>query len=756
MPTSPPLSPLAPTTLPAGRQRRPGRTRGWLCSLAAAALLSACGGGGGDDGSNGSVTTASPAIPVLSMGSATATVVLPSGLAIGTDKLTVRTSVGEATPNASGTVTLTSYVDGEQLAIVLSPAGNPMLMGWIDATHTTISAATTAQVLAYFALNGSLMLNDAERQALMADLPTAPGIDALTATIQSELVRSVDAFAQADPALTQALATFANATYGGAQMSAASTRAHALGIVITPATQSGIDVLQDPPFAAHLTNSFRRRAWAFVDRISHTTGGTDVADPMAVTSFEMPPVIGVNGGVTGALTDIMNAYYGNQATAYAVVSGPSVSIPLVDGSDKTSYQVTVVGAGGSAGVASSLTAAQSTALREVAMRGFLKDFMVPTLANAILGSGAIDFTAGTGDKAKFMADVLTNLTGDFINYATSVPGVNDKIANGQWFDAGVDLTGTAAGAGTVRTILVEAFDRAVKARVAAGLDPGAMKGFMNSFNVILNAAGGVLQAFDSSAYVKDLAQADQADQWTVVVTPQKIALNPQASNVGVGGTVVLTASVLGAEDTDGYSYHWTTTTQFGDLSEVAGGSRIHQSDYCSSSEKAVFTYEKAAAAGTTDTVKVQIYSGPNCDPAKGQLLGGAASTMTFGVTTVNIALRQQWTDTGLAVVPGQQLTITTTGTMNYWTGGCPSTQNCVVTPDGLPWSVCAGSTAGPYLTPGLACFSLVGRFGANGVPFEVGSNLTVTVPGAASGEFFLGVNDNNYPDNTGSWVSTIK
>jgi hypothetical protein len=127
------------------------------------------------------------------------------------------------------------------------------------------------------------------------------------------------------------------------------------------------------------------------------------------------PRVGVNGGVTGALTDIMNAYYGNQATAYADASGPSVSIPLVDGSDKTTYQVTVVGAGASAGVASSLTAAQSTALREVAMRGFLKDFMVPTLANAVLGSGAIDFTAGTGDKAKFMADVLTNLTGDFIN-----------------------------------------------------------------------------------------------------------------------------------------------------------------------------------------------------------------------------------------------------------------------------------------------------------------------------------------------------
>ncbi len=390
------------------------------------------------------------------------------------------------------------------------------------------------------------------------------------------------------------------------------------------------------------------------------------------------------------------------------------------------------------------------------MRGFLKDFMVPTIANAILGSGAIDFTAGTGDKAKFMADVRTNLTGDFINYASSVNGVNDKIANGQWFDAGVDLTGTAIGAGTVRTILVDAFDKAVKARVAAGLDPGAMSGFMNSFNVAMNAAGGVLQAFDSSAYVKDLATSDQADQWPVVVTPQKIALNPPATTIGVGGTVAMTASVLGADDTAGYSYRWTTTTQFGDLSEIAGNSRIHQTDYCSSSEKALFVYEKHPAAGTTDTVTVQVYSGTACDPARGSLLGSATATVTFGATTVNVGLRQQWTDTGLAVVPGQQLTITTAGTMNYWTGGCPSTQNCVVTPEGLPWSLCAGgSTAGPYLTPGLACFSLVGRFG-NGTPFEVGSTLTVTVPAGASSEFFLGVNDNYYGDNTGSWVSTIQ
>jgi hypothetical protein len=727
-----------------------------LCGLAitGALLLTAC-GGGGDSG--GSVAAASPAIPVLSTASGTATVVMPAGVGLGTDKLTVVTSIAQATPDATGKVTIASYANGAQLAVVLSPAGSPMLMGWIDATHTSLSAATTAQVLAYFALNGSLMLNDAERQALMADLPSAPGIDAVTAAIQSELARSVDAFTQADPALTQALATFANSTFAGAQASAAAaTRTHALGISITPATQSGIEVLQDPPFAAHLTNSFRRRAWAFVDRVSHTTGGVEVADPLAVTNFEVPPVIGVNGGVTGALTDIMSAYYGNQPTAYASITAPdsgSVAVPLVDGSDKTTYQVTVVGPGFSAGVAANLTGAQSLQLTDVALRGFVKDFLVPTLANAVLGSGAIDFTAGQGtDKAKFLADVLTSVTTDFIAFAPTVPGLSDKITKGQWFDAGVDITSTVAGSNTLRSMLIKGFELAVASRAEAGIDSGPMKGLLSSFNTIMNAAGGVLQAFDSGAYVKDLANSDQADQWNVVVTPQKVALNPPASNIGVGGTVALTASALGVDSMAGFSYHWTTTTQFGDLSEIAGNSRVHQTDYCSSSEKALFVYETHPAAGTTDTVTVQIYSGSACDPARGSLLGTATATVKFAGTTVNVILTQAWTDTGLAVMPGQQLTITTTGTMNYWTGGCPSTQNCNVSPAGL--GGCASPSDSPG--PGLPCNSLIGRFGANGTPFEVGTSLQITVPAGVSGELFLGVDDNNFGDNTGSWIATIQ
>lgn len=594
-------------------------------------VLVACGGGGSD--ASGGTSQASAVIPVLSAGVTNATVVMPLGVTLGADKVSVVTSVDSEAPVASGAVSLKSYTAGEQLAIVLSPAGNPMMMGWIDSSHTTISAATTAHVLAYFAFGGSWMLNDSERQALIATIPQAAGIGALESAVQSELAASVDAFAKPDAALTEALSSFVQPYYANAQTPMASgTRARALGLVISPARQSGIDVLQDPPFAAHLSNNFRRRAFAFVDRVSHTTAGVDVADPLAVTSFEVPPVSGVNGGVTGALTDIMSAYYGNQPTAYGPIDAPSggIAVPLVDGSDKTTYQVTVVGPGLSVGAAASLTATQSAALNDVALRGFVKDFMVPTLANAVLGSGAIDFTAGQGsDKARFLADVLTSVTTDFIAFAPTLPGLTDKIVNGQWFDAGVDITSTVAGANALRTMLISGFQKAVASRVAAGLDPGPMSGLLGAFNSIMNAAGGVLQVFDSGAYVADLVHSDQADQWGVIATASTVALNPQASTIGVGGTVVLTAAVLGVEDTSGYSYHWTTTTQFGDLNEIGGGSRTHQSDFCSSSNQALFVYETTTAVGTVDTVSVQAYAGSNCDPARGSALGSKQATVTF-------------------------------------------------------------------------------------------------------------------------------
>jgi hypothetical protein len=115
--------------------------------------------------------------------------------------------------------------------------------------------------------------------------------------------------------------------------------------------------------------------------------------------------------------------------------------------------------------------------------------------------------------------------------------------------------------------------------------------------------------------------------------------------------------------------------------------------------------------------------------------------------TISIILTQPLTDTGLQVVQGQIISVTASGSLNWFTGGCPVAGACVTTP--------AGQTC-PYIgfyAQGLPCWSLIGQIG-NGVPFEVGTSLqNFSAPNA--GELYLGVNDTYYPDNTGSWIAVV-
>ena len=113
---------------------------------------------------------------------------------------------------------------------------------------------------------------------------------------------------------------------------------------------------------------------------------------------------------------------------------------------------------------------------------------------------------------------------------------------------------------------------------------------------------------------------------------------------------------------------------------------------------------------------------------------------------IDIILTQTWTPTDIHLVKGQSFTVTTTGEMDWYTGHCGG--KCTSTPDGTECN-----NPG-FAYPKLTCWSLIGKIGANGEAFQVGTNFTMTADRA--GELFLGVNDNNYPDNTGTWHSTVK
>lgn len=123
-----------------------------------------------------------------------------------------------------------------------------------------------------------------------------------------------------------------------------------------------------------------------------------------------------------------------------------------------------------------------------------------------------------------------------------------------------------------------------------------------------------------------------------------------------------------------------------------------------------------------------------------------------------VRAKDPYTNSGIVVSANEQLSITATGKAQ-WRLHC--TGSCRVSPSGVPFSTKRCKTLqeskvfGPFTAPGLACFSLIGKISAHGDPFEVGSSLRYTVPANASGDLYLGFNDNLYRDNSGGFEATI-
>jgi hypothetical protein len=676
-----------------------------------------------------------------------ATIELPAGVSASPGSVTVLTSLGQAIPDSTGSVTLSVYagITGSQLAVVVSPAGNPMLMGWLDATHNTISAATTAQVLAYFSLGGATLLSTADAQTMIADIPAAPGLAALQSVIESQLAANVDAFASANTSLTQAVSTFATAIFASAnQNSAGSVARHVRASVIQPTAQSGISVLEGNPFSAYITNDYRRRSHAFVNRLSYTVAGNNaqIADPDPVTDFQVPPVIGLTGGVTGALTDMMAAYYGLQPSAWTTITAPdsgSFAVPLVSNSATTTYQVTVVGPGANLGTSASLTSDQSQALFNVSVEGFVTDFFVPTVANIVVGSGQRDFNEEQdADSGKLFAAVAATLVTDITPIVQQSLTLKAEIQAGQWTTAVRDLTAAVGGLNSLQTLIIEA----IKAQYPAKINPSGGTIFIpwakvfEAVNKYMGAAGGVLQAFDSAKYAFDILNSDQADQWTILETNSQVKLNPPTSTADVGAVILLTATVLGVEDQTGYSYAWTVTSTAtgGKLNEYGGGSRTNQTQYCSSSAQANWVYQTGDTLGDIDTVTVQVYSASNCANGKGDLLGTGTAAVTIKTTAtlspaspmVDVSDTQDFTVSTLATIPaGASYQWTLTGAGNIGAGNTVTTTTPQIT----------------YTAPDVAGSATLAVSILNSAGTVIGTGSTTITVGAADLQPWLGAWD---------------
>jgi hypothetical protein len=114
---------------------------------------------------------------------------------------------------------------------------------------------------------------------------------------------------------------------------------------------------------------------------------------------------------------------------------------------------------------------------------------------------------------------------------------------------------------------------------------------------------------------------------------------------------------------------------------------------------------------------------------------------------------QPWTATGVNLKQGELFSVTASGGVAFSAGSPPEgpggdPHDCLTLANG-PY----GWRAQPFLANNLPCFSLLGRVGERGPIFEIGKGKTLK--SQSSGELYLGVNDNFFPDNSGSWTANI-
>jgi hypothetical protein len=147
-------------------------------------------------------------------------------------------------------------------------------------------------------------------------------------------------------------------------------------------------------------------------------------------------------------------------------------------------------------------------------------------------------------------------------------------------------------------------------------------------------------------------------------------------------------------------------------------------------------------------------SGEGISAAIRAIVGAATAPPDVTAATITVPGNQPWTDTGTDLNQGDQVTITASGTIKIEPsdpGKTPAGDSSCVGPTGRK----IDPTSETWLTPGLTCWSLVGRIGEDGAPFQIGTSLSFSVE--TGGRLYLGVNDETgrFGNNSGSWMVDI-
>jgi hypothetical protein len=513
--------------------------------------------------------------------------VLPSGSAVVASGLRVRSPMIDVPVGEFARFTAPVEPGEPSLSAATREDGTPYLFAWLDDRHGIMSPRTTAEVMAFFDLGGYLFESETDRDKLRAGLRLADLRileDAITAALQGNPSSSPLESAQLKHARAKAVQLL-------------TTPKFAKSVLIEPPPErSGITLDQTGFRNIILTNTFRRRVVAFVDRVS----STDKQGATSEAILNGPPIkLGAVIYVTsapGALADLAS---GDPVTE-PVVSAP-VPVPLFPAdAAKTRYRVTAVGTGLPTVLMNNLPGYMKDAQAEAALETLLLDAIIPIVKTVFNVNGlAKNNPLGLDSEALY-----SKLVG--INPAEAI----NLLRQGDFEGAFREMLKRVFDSKEGQDLIFDALAGPYQLRVGfkgEGWDK-LVKGWTSAQRALTIVEVGGTGFAILKTFLDHLASS-QAEQWYLDVTAAEVRLTPPSATISQLETQFFKAIVTDATGGNGpvpvFHYHWSTSGTVGKICNAANSSgQSCGTEFVSSGDGVTYLPEGTKAG--TDQIKVRV------------------------------------------------------------------------------------------------------------------------------------------------------
>ena len=566
---------------------------------------------------------------------------LPAGSSLSLGSLKVETGVTVVPVAATGNFTTVAITGGVHFASVIAANGNTVLMGWIDGSQPNFSARTTAEVMVYFDMGAFMTPDHRARSATRSSISARNDLTPLVNAIQQALTAGPSSVTLATTAVQQARLALAQAAI--AQQPPPPSRA----VLINGGVRSGINVDQVGLNNIIITNTYRRRVAAFVDRVSYVpeAGGDPVPSPLPGNKITLSAVTSATS-IIGTATDIA---VGNMAWV-PVVTEPPVPTPVFPvNARSTRYRVTVLGPGVRNGNVT-MNADQVAAWRRASAETAIHEFLLPLLDQVLMVDGELH-RAG---KAPIPESILHSIIDVMPN------AVIENFAKGNVKEGVIEMIKALLGSGAFQQAVFTSFGDLMHGQV--GAVPKAFDDATERWVRLLAIVEGIFTAVDLVAVATHAANSFDAEVWDITVTPSKVALFPPDVATGQFDTPILKAIVLdatGGGPAPVFAYEWSTTGNFGTLCRSVPAQCGAQ--FVSSSD--VVSYKPDVTKTGTDQVTVKVSFMQNGVKHE---VGEATGSVTVRAGKVSLD------PTPVTLFTGETQTLTATFNPNLNNGGTVS------------------------------------------------------------------------------------